>query len=1270
MSQREAESLKQDNNEKARQIVLLRQSLSQNEEKVAALEEEVNEQRKKYSSLQEESRDAIDQARKETAASAQREYHSRVQSRDDAHSQSIAKIEGEYAQRASDLERHFKEQLELNPGYMAIVQDMRKKAEEDEASLLQQEEKLVKKQEEYRTSLEQLQQQRIDNAEEIKQEKNKLSDEFAKADASWAKSREMLNERLQRGQRDRANYTVYRNLYDEVGQAVHGVLDPVGLASNTLQMEADRWRADASRFRDWKKNENKLFDHMPKYRALGQAIVKFLENRASQADAAREQMMEMHERLRGSLSEMKEAGHDSRSLTRALHFDDDVPIQTTRLAYDIGHLHVHRDRQDELYEKIKQAKTKLENMEDSTATATLRYNVEEWTQERKMYDLLISTARSMNELQALEALLRGPTAEKLVYLNTRQPEMDLKQIVDGFWDIREDYQSTWLEERRTQVKDYMDMEQGMRRSLENLTSSVRQQALIELESGDMDEELERQKADGIIKKRMVDLASQIAKPAARKEPITRKNRIAAVKTATSKADLRRSLAPASTSSVQKVLSSNPTTQKGQQIRLRRLKAQSSLQALRSKLLATVSGDTDKLDEASKEKLLRAEKNLQGVNKALHKSGQRSAGNGAEAAESSKPDTKTETTASNKSDKQTGVAEKTSRRGRIGRQASTLGPRIVYAGERRLNISPSKPLHAHHGTYECDSWSSLHGVRPGRMERSSSWVTLPDEPQVRSTSSLAMARTPEESTEEIHLDSPQSDHHHRTPQSSFVMDASDTWTTSSQDMTSLDTPSDSQAESATAEADMLPALTYQISAKDYRTAATASPNSSAAWWSHKLYKDADGTSPKVLYCTSFETAEERAKLFLDKPVLGFDLEWEPKSSPANSPIKRCVSLIQIASEDNIGLFQIAMFKGDTAAELMPPTLRKILESEDVIKTGVNVAGDTRRMRQCLDVDMKGVMELSHLYRVVKFSAHDPKLVSFKLVALADQVQEILRLPLKKDDSRTSSWSRMLNGQQTHYAAADAYAGFRLFYTMEKQRKEMTPTPPRPAFFETMKPIVLGNGVVVERSAKRTPGVPVEKKTAEAAEGEEEEEFFDAEEELDAYELTPSDPSHAAAAANVPAAAQDKVDYPTLPQLTERPSNAQDAIEQADQKASSRIAPPQARPPTNEAVVLAETWISEYHTRNPQPKAKPSELRTYHLWHHQSLSLQAVASTLRDPPLAMTTVASYVLQAVKDEGLQYDVGRMKVVLEVLPKSVHGRYKGIVEKVRRWEKERGRE
>lgn len=418
------------------------------------------------------------------------------------------------------------------------------------------------------------------------------------------------------------------------------------------------------------------------------------------------------------------------------------------------------------------------------------------------------------------------------------------------------------------------------------------------------------------------------------------------------------------------------------------------------------------------------------------------------------------------------------------------------------------------------------------------------------------------------------------------------------------------------------LTYQIPAKDYQTAVMASPSTNAAFWSHRLYKSEKANHPAVLYCTSFETAEKQARLFLDEPVLGFDLEWEPWSLPT---IKQNVSLIQIASEDKIGLFQLACFSGDTAEKLLPPTLRTILESPRIIKAGVNIAGDATRLRQWLNVSMQGSFELSHLYKVVKFSANEASKVNFKPVSLAAQVQDILSLPLKKDANRVSAWSMKLSAQQTDYAASDAYAGFRLYHALEKQRKRMKPMPPRPSCYETNAPLILGDGTeVYKSSARKALAIKPAKVVVTTGEESENDEFFDAAEELNANE------SGSERVATNPEAKSKKLDIkPTIPDTL--------------------------------AFRLADDWQKTYFATKGKEKvfARPNELRAYHLWHQQGFEPKDVAAYLKHPPLSLSTVASYTMQVIKVEGLPFDRVRARDVLRLLPHGLHMRFESMFKK-----------
>ncbi len=463
-----------------------------------------------------------------------------------------------------------------------------------------------------------------------------------------------------------------------------------------------------------------------------------------------------------------------------------------------------------------------------------------------------------------------------------------------------------------------------------------------------------------------------------------------------------------------------------------------------------------------------------------------------------------------------------------------------------------------------------------------------------------------------------------------------------------------AEEAAAPSDQSRELSYHMSPEDHRNAMLASPNSGAAFWTYKLYKNAAGENPKIHYCTTYDQVEAQARHFLKQQVVGFDLEWEYGAWPGKRSIKDCVSLVQVASEDRIGLFQLALFKGTTADELMPPSLRAILESRDVTKVGVNIGGDAGRIEKCFDIKVQGCFELSHLHKVVKFSESSPHLVNRRLTKLADQVNEILGLPLKKDDVRTSAWSKKLRTDQTEYAASDAYAGFQLYHALEARRKSMNPMPPRPAFWEEGKPLQLGDGTeIVPRKKSVATGPAI-------AEEDDDDVYYDAVEATDP-------PSNSRQVAGVPLSGIS-VSYPTLPTADAAESrrgsaNASKWKESTATPGPSLSTTKRGVPPPSDEVANAEQWAtawrasesSEYKPRIGQPV-----LRAYHLWHEQGFGCSEVAGLLRDPPLSVQTVASYVMQALQDGGLPYELARVRDVSEVLPRSVLGRYQRILARI----------
>lgn len=209
------------------------------------------------------------------------------------------------------------------------------------------------------------------------------------------------------------------------------------------------------------------------------------------------------------------------------------------------------------------------------------------------------------------------------------------------------------------------------------------------------------------------------------------------------------------------------------------------------------------------------------------------------------------------------------------------------------------------------------------------------------------------------------------------------------------------------------LAFNMSPELYKKAIQSPEKSPGSFWSHTLYEGPkeDGTAQrvKVHYCTSKHTMERVCKKYFAKePVLGFDLEWLAYAKKG-SGVRDNVSLIQVASPSHIGLFHVAVFAKE--GDFVAPTFKEIMENPDVKKVGVHIQADCTRLRNYLDVKSKGVFELSHLFKIVKYTGRQQRMINKVPVALAAQVQEILGLPMLKEQSvRSSNWSKSLNEEQ--------------------------------------------------------------------------------------------------------------------------------------------------------------------------------------------------------------------------------------------------------------------
>jgi len=588
------------------------------------------------------------------------------------------------------------------------------------------------------------------------------------------------------------------------------------------------------------------------------------------------------------------------------------------------------------------------------------------------------------------------------------------------------------------------------------------------------------------------------------------------------------------------------------------------------------------------------------------------------------------------------------------------------------------------------------------------------------------------------------------------------------------------------------LSYQIPEDKLSAAMCAAPKTRASYWSSNLYEGPDGEPLSLHYCKSKEVAERVARKFLKEKVLGFDIEWKPWGSP--SSIKQNASLIQLACEDRIALFHIALFEGKTVKDLMPPSLTAILQSPDIYKVGVAIKGDVKRLEKYLRVQAQGVFELSRLHNLVQWHGVDPKQVNNKLVGLAAQVRQHLQLPLYKgeplDDEpahttsvRESNWSLPLNLSQIHYAAADAYAGFRLYDTLERKRAQLKPKPPavllcdydsapraKPPRKTTNKSTTSKAGD--DKTTTLTVNVAKVEQDDEQESGgyETAPESFPSSQELNGPAFTSSlEPSNAAESSDrsaarrigrikLPVLSGPNPAHPSLPQesapIQDKPSpigahqreqsisptsvapatntgfhdahratNSDDPPREDDyadagleealpsltldssrrpreslEEAPSLVPVPSPDPSHVKAgpgeteksrrcesevpsvgreqqsecheVIIATSWARDYlQATIPSPdttapsrlRATIPHLRAYYLWHHRRFTVEKIARDLREPPLSLSTVQGYIVQAITMEKLEYNEETLRELILAMPVSQRrGRWSWLAKKL----------
>ncbi|KAF7837026.1 Werner Syndrome-like exonuclease [Senna tora] len=152
------------------------------------------------------------------------------------------------------------------------------------------------------------------------------------------------------------------------------------------------------------------------------------------------------------------------------------------------------------------------------------------------------------------------------------------------------------------------------------------------------------------------------------------------------------------------------------------------------------------------------------------------------------------------------------------------------------------------------------------------------------------------------------------------------------------------------------------------------------------------------------------------VLGFDIEWRPSFTTSVPNGKAAVVQIY-AGTGRCYVLQI-IHSG------IPQNLQLMLEDPEILKVGVNIANDARKLFNDYKVSVKGLEDLS-------FLANQKLGGNVRYRSLAHLTEKLLSKELPKPSRiRMGNWeSNPLSDEQIEYAAIDAYASWYLFKVLK-------------------------------------------------------------------------------------------------------------------------------------------------------------------------------------------------------------------------------------------------
>jgi len=174
------------------------------------------------------------------------------------------------------------------------------------------------------------------------------------------------------------------------------------------------------------------------------------------------------------------------------------------------------------------------------------------------------------------------------------------------------------------------------------------------------------------------------------------------------------------------------------------------------------------------------------------------------------------------------------------------------------------------------------------------------------------------------------------------------------------------------------------------------------------------------------------------VMGVDVEWRSDALPNR------MALLQLADVGgNVLLFHVHHSRKE-----VPASLDRVLRSPGVLKVGVGVLEDVKKIQERWPVPVAGVVDLDELERLEEWFSRCPQ--PHHRRSLAAFAEHYVHVPSwKQSNIAISNWeAQPLTLEQEAYAAMDAWAGAAIFEHMRPHQAVVDhmvwsrlPAPPR-------------------------------------------------------------------------------------------------------------------------------------------------------------------------------------------------------------------------------------